>query len=575
MNRDKYFIIFSLLAIVLCSCAGYDGKLVSLKDCPQEVEGVSVELQKEKHPIFTEFVDNVIIIYDGSTSKCHLDARWVKNDWEGDVNHGFGKYYFVDANYDGYLDVFLGGGDSYRSYLALWNPKKEVYEIADHTSDLRCSLFSPSEDAIYKLHRYEKELLYCSYLKSEWIDGELCPIESLSEVWTEEGGEIGKVSKLENTEMTHKYTIFGYDPQTKSRTEIIGEYDDVYSLPNNWKDVIVKMKNDYPIDRMLKDKPERTEIVMKSVEYNSKLLSNYRIKADDAWIDMGVVADDSTQLLWAESDLILRGDNTIGISDYATPGSSFGWGDASGRADESSSEYRFYGGENPPRSIAGNPKYDIVSAYFGNTTRLPTKTEWIRLLENCERNFTTIYRELPSIGEDGLPSWVQGQWMTQMKIGNSILSTSIKIDGIGGSITVVQGGSVTSLYDGTFDYDSSSGLLSMGDFRFHVQVNKNIITTDTGLILQKISNDTDSRKVYGLMLTSKINGEKLFFPVDTETDYWSATVAEEDAKDAYVLYVKASNPVNVAIGYEERNRTKRIRPVSSDAVNVTVGFAKK
>jgi hypothetical protein len=335
------------------------------------------------------------------------------------------------------------------------------------------------------------------------------------------------------------------------------------------------MKNDYPIEKLLKEKPERTEIVMKSVEYNSKLLAKYRSKGDEAWVDMGIVADDSTQLLWAESDLILRGDNTLGISDYASSGGRFGWGDVSGRADESSSEYRFYGGDNPPSSIAGNTKYDIVSAYFGDATRLPTKTEWIRLLENCKRDFVTIYRELPPVGEDGLPSWAQGQWMAQMRVGNSVLSTSIKIDGIGGSIIATQGGSVVPLYDGTFNYDSSSGLLTMGDFQLHVHVDKQVITTDTGKILQKVSNDTDSRKVYGLMLTSNINGEKLFFPAENEADYWSATLAEEDSKDAYMFYIKSSEPVNVAIGYDERNKVKRIRPVSSNAISVTVGFDKK
>ncbi len=577
MNRHLHLCVLIIVACIFYSCnllKSYNGELLSLDDCPQEIEGMSVKLQKENHPIFSELIRKVVITNNSCTSDYKLSSYWVKNDWEGDVNQGFGKYYFVDANFDGNLDVFFGGGESNRSYLAVWNTEKEEFDFPDNTTSLRCSVFSPSEDAIYTLSSYNRDMPYCIYYKSQWVDGKLCTVESLCEVWTDYGGKIDRVNERIHGDMTCKYAVFSYDIESGNRTEKIGDYEELNSLPQNWKDVVLKMKRDYSIEKLLKERPERVEIVMKSVEYNSQLLSHYRSKTDEAWIDMGVVADDSTQLLWANGDLILRGDNTLGISDYAYPGSSFGWGDVSGRADETSSEFRFYGGENPPSSIAGNPKYDIVSAYFGSSTRLPTKSEWNRLLENCETKFLTIYRELPPVGDDGLPSWAQGQWMAQMKVGNSVLATSIKIDGIGGSIIATQGGSVTPLYDGTFNYDSGSGLLTMGDFQLYVHTDRNVITTDTGWVLQKVSNNTDSRKVYGLMLTSKINGEKLFFPFDIKTNYWSGTVADEDSESAYTLHLEESSET-VTIGREKRNIIYLIRPVSSKAITITLGFGRK
>ena len=124
MKKRISLILIISSVVMFWSCdvlKSYNGELLSLKDCPQQIDGMSVDLQRKEDYVFHEIVEKVLITYNGSVSECNL-KRWTKTNWYGDVDPGYGNYYFVDANYDGNLDVFFGGGKSDRSYLAVWNP---------------------------------------------------------------------------------------------------------------------------------------------------------------------------------------------------------------------------------------------------------------------------------------------------------------------------------------------------------------------------------------------------------------------------------------------------------------------
>ena len=71
----------------------------------------------------------------------------------------------------------------------------------------------------------------------------------------------------------------------------------------------------------------------------------------------------------------------VGSSAPEQPGQIFGWGDPSGEetvADESK-----YPTKNPPKSICGDPRYDMATVNWGKPWRLPTQKEFNELKEQC------------------------------------------------------------------------------------------------------------------------------------------------------------------------------------------------
>lgn len=327
-------------------------------------------------------------------------------------------------------------------------------------------------------------------------------------------------------------------------------------------------------------------------EYEREANKVYPQACEEAWVDMGVESDDGKPLYWATSDLIIRADKTFGLSGYGVIGDEFGWGDNTGLAEGKKMSY--FGGETPPNSIVGDEEFDIVSAHLKKPSRLPSVNEWIRLQQNCTRTFVSITKSEMSAGKDGLPAWVQGQWMAEERIsmpnGEALNTLSIKIDGITCSVIGTQGGQTFPIYDGVYDYHRPN--LVMGGLTVIVDEENGLMVTENGYGLAKISNDTESSKVYGLMLTSNINGATVFFPLppkhvavssgdlamefesEQECNYWSGTLYDEDSKSAMRLYIKGDIPTNVAVGWNERYNRHRVRPVSTRPTTVTVGRAK-
>lgn len=187
--------------------------------------------------------------------------------------------------------------------------------------------------------------------------------------------------------------------------------------------------------------------------------------------------------------------------------------------------------------------------------------------------------------------------MTEARIpqigGDALVSLSVKIAGALCSVIVTHGGQVLPIYDGVYDYsknEDGTGELLMGKIRLLVNEKGGIIVTESGYRLRKISNE--GSKQYGLLLISKINGNRLFFPLpdahqvvrdgnyafefqsSQENGYWSGTTHEENNREAWGFNVKGSNPVNFGLGYETRDTKKSVRPVTTTPVTVTIGTTK-
>lgn len=544
MKRISYLFISIFISIAFCSCV--NGGLISLKDCPHE--------------------------------DSNIDTQNLK---------GNGEVYIVDVNFDGYKDIIKGNEKNNTLYL--WNENENKFD--SRGSFYSYPVFSPSEKSFYYLSIKDG---YGWYHKYRWNnETEKDDDGDMFEVYTED-------FDYSSDEMIKaRYTLAKYSNEAH-RNVVEVSCNEISGIPDEWQEVVSKIKTDYLIDDLYA-KMESEKIRKKQVEDSIKASWNeaeaakaYPQVCDEVWVDMGIESDDGQSLYWATSDLILRHDNTFGIHNYGEFGSEFGWADATGMA-KSDKELDEYGGSNPPRSIVGNPEYDIVSAHLNSPARLPSKDEWVRLLENCERTFTTIKRSEVFAGTDGLPAWAQGQWMTEARIpkvtGDALVSLSVKIDGNICSVIATQGGQVTPIYEGVYDYHSN-GELIMGGLTILVNEYEQQMITESGHKLKKVNNDTDSSKIYGLMLTSNINGNKLFFPIPSpnvavksgktaiefqsaqENEYWSGTLSEDNKASAYMFYIKGSNPTNVAIGYDDRFIKKSIRPVSTKPITVSIGAKK-
>lgn len=73
--------------------------------------------------------------------------------------------------------------------------------------------------------------------------------------------------------------------------------------------------------------------------------------------------------------------HNVGASGIYDRGGSYGWGDAQGTC--YSTDVRWYPSENPPMNITAS-RYDIARQKWGADWRLPTRAEFIELLDNCE-----------------------------------------------------------------------------------------------------------------------------------------------------------------------------------------------
>lgn len=297
------------------------------------------------------------------------------------------------------------------------------------------------------------------------------------------------------------------------------------------------------------------------------------------WIDMGVRDENGDIIYWSSSDFALYDNGTVVFVEYGQSGSTFGWGDISG--EKTGSLLSQYGGQNPLSNIAGNPRYDIVTAKLGSSYRLPTHKEIQDLLDNCEITETTIDRGTPR-GTNGLPSWVQGQWMINDAVlvrgtfGDGVINSSVSVR-IDGGIASYYCTSTNDYWEGPYSY--TDGKIVIGKLNLIVDDDKKVLKDIRGDVFSKISNHTVSNKVTGILFTSKINGNTLLFAMPSavstyssgeytivttnpqEMDYWTGTLFDRD-NDCAVCMKMASDGYGVIA--QPRSYHKRIRAIKVD-----------
>ena len=300
------------------------------------------------------------------------------------------------------------------------------------------------------------------------------------------------------------------------------------------------------------------------------------------WVDMGFRGENGDIIYWSSSDFALYRNGTVGFVEYGEEGSTFGWGDISG--EKTGRDLSQYGGQNPPNKIEGNPKYDIVTAKLGSPYRLPTQKEIQALIDNCSIERTTIDRGTPK-GSNGLPSWVQGQWMINdaVLIGDRVINSavSIRIDGFIASYYIT---SDNDYWEGPYNY--SGGKISIGKLTFIVDDEKKVLKDKSNNVFRKISSRTVSNKVTGILFTSKINGNKLLFAMppsvstynssnysivttnSQEIDYWTGTLFDKNSD--YAVGLKMISYDGFGVIAQSRSYHSRIR-----AIKVEIGSGAK
>lgn len=294
------------------------------------------------------------------------------------------------------------------------------------------------------------------------------------------------------------------------------------------------------------------------------------------WVDMGIRTEDGDIIYWSNSDLGLRKDGRLAFVGYGEIGSVFGWGDITGQAN--GKDLSKFGGANPPNSIEGNPQYDIITAKLGKEYRLPTWNEYQQLIDNCGVKTITIERK-NNVGKNGLPSWVQGQWMwhSAALANGRVMNASItlKIDGYLASVYT----SDNDYWEGSYTY--SNGNLKVWKLDLIVDESNRTIKDDRGYQYQKISNKAESKKIKGFLYTSKINGNTLLFPLpptvstattqngqytiawenEQEVIYWTGTLfLQEKSKEYATTFMSNDNGRGiVAFPRSEQHRMRAVK----------------
>jgi len=318
--------------------------------------------------------------------------------------------------------------------------------------------------------------------------------------------------------------------------------------------------------------------------YTCMCMLTWSQNVNSSFVDMGVKADNGDVLYWANGDFALMTDGSCCILETSRIGTSLGWGDITGKA--AGTDLALYGGMNPLKQISGNEKYDITTAKLGKEYRLPTYNEIQRLVDNTTKRVETKIIDLPEIDFRGVPTWIYGQWMWEMTIitnkGNAGYWNSLKFDGPIVNVVSNKNGTPQVLYNGPYTYEN--GILSFGGTKLFADENSKILkSTENDGYFRKISNQSEASEMVYYVLTSKINGNKLYFPLHSakqygtakdgkytivwdnpnveQIGYWTGSVYNEDTKGAILLLM---NNQGYGPQISHRYERYRIRPVKND-----------
>lgn len=295
---------------------------------------------------------------------------------------------------------------------------------------------------------------------------------------------------------------------------------------------------------------------------------------DKYFVDMGIRSDNGDVLLWANGDLASLKDGSFVILEQDQIGDTYGWGDITGKA--VGTNLSLYGGVNPSVEISGNPSFDITTSKLGSEYRLPTYKEIERLVKNSRISTFKARRNLPAIDSYGVPTWIYGQWMWQGG-GNW---HSIKFDGPIANIISSDKGRITTTYEGVYKY--KDGILYIGNLKLSADKERNVLSADNGGFFIKVSSQSDEAEIEYYVIESKINHNKLYFPLYRKTQhlssnngymavfdtpnrdrigYWSGSLLTVEGKQGGIYLLMDSRYFQPQI--DNRYEHYRIRPVKT------------
>ena len=130
--------------------------------------------------------------------------------------------HFVDINFDGYVDIFIGPSMSRtKSSVFLWNPTLGSFQQAAKDEMLQNIILEPSTKSLYE--GGSGSWCSCAFSKCKWVYYSIEELETLEIV--------SDASQYEDYNVTHEYTV------KAKEGEIVSETDNISELPERWRAV--------------------------------------------------------------------------------------------------------------------------------------------------------------------------------------------------------------------------------------------------------------------------------------------------------------------------------------------------
>ena len=186
--------------------ANMDG-LIYLEDCPMSNPRLAVTVSED----FT----TAKIMYDGK------EIQTVKDE-EYELASDAAPIHFLDANFDGYTDIFIGTGQSRTANtLLVWNDKTQKFESVDGSA-LQGVMLEPATKSFVMGGSNSASEFYVT--RSLWNGNKLDIREQLSIVTNPE--------EYTNNNVDHMYTVKSSDDNVLCSSETID------GLPEIWQNYV-------------------------------------------------------------------------------------------------------------------------------------------------------------------------------------------------------------------------------------------------------------------------------------------------------------------------------------------------
>ena len=218
----KLFLTMALFSLVVSGMNAQKIQLVKLADTPHKAQGLEVALTQDGI-----LAVEARIMAHGELQQSITDEDGLCTDWYNQSEQEL--VHFLDANFDGYLDIFIGPGES-RTYscLLLWSPSNNRYERMGSLGEpgWQNPLFSPNEKAVYM--GGSNSAWEFGFTKYVWRGKRLVVVEELEYV-----RDLKDYNRnFPGSRKSHAIVIKDANGRVKAST------NNLKSLPDNWQKVI-------------------------------------------------------------------------------------------------------------------------------------------------------------------------------------------------------------------------------------------------------------------------------------------------------------------------------------------------